>query len=202
MKLKFAYLLMFFLVSIIITAVEIGLDSGFSSYRYAEKSVNNKDDLYTINSFVVGLDVSNYISDRIKVSFFLGPQIPLSLYFQDAFGVDRDNYLFDLIFFGGNSRLGCEYNLINYKNIEFNAGLFIGYDVFYFKDGTVLNGDEYWFSTIGSGTNLQLISHIKDHLSLELNIVGSLNYINLPVRNGSLLWSNLFGGTIGFKYEF
>ncbi len=175
------------LVSSYIYSLEIGLESGASFFSYAEVSENNKDDLYQINSGLIGVVASQDIS-FVDVLLSVKAQLPYELTFTDAFGTDDFNYLEGLYYYGLNSQLGVSYPIINNK-MNLSVGLLFNHDYFYFEDQSKTSDNVYVFSVIGNAIRLNFAAPITSKLEVGINGAGAVNYLPVGDRAGQLKWS-------------
>lgn len=193
-----------FIVSLLLLdgvyALDIGLDAGVSSFNYAEVGPNNKDDLYTISSSLVGVNVIADLS-LFKLKSSLRTQVPFSLRFSDALGGDDTNYLEMLLFFGGHLQFSLLYPFID-NRFSILAGPLLHYDFFYFED--YMNGmdSKYFYSVIGGGLCLDLRFTITSCFSFTLCGTGVYDFLPTGVREGRLLWATNVMVTTGLIYSF
>lgn len=180
---------------------DIGLEAGVSYFNYAEVGVNNKDDLYTMRSSLVGFTFKKSLSIfELKTS--LRAQVPFDLTFTDAFGEDDTNYLDTLIYFGGNLQLSLLYPILQIGSSCFYIGPLINYDYFYFEDFIVGRDDKYIYSVVGIGICLDYLYHLTSNFSISLT--GSYNYniLDTWTRDGTINWSNNLLLSSGLVYSF
>lgn len=183
-----------------IEAVDMGVATGISHFRYAEVGKNTKDDLYIMNSALIGLSVKN----RMKIFDLKGSisaQLPYSFTLTDAFGTDEANYLEILFFWGINSNVSLGYRFLNNDKIKSGVGIFLNWDFFYFHDLPLDSGDEYIFSVLGSGFELSSTFSVKKFLDIEINAGYTFNFLPLHNRGTSFKWSDNILVSIGLLYR-
>ncbi len=172
-----------------ISALDLGVEGGISTFNYCELSENLKEDLYTFNSGIAGIKAKQKLS-KFELVGFIGAQLPFEALFTDLYGQDTTNYLISFFYFGINSKIGLYYPIID-KGVKLSVGIFINYDFFYLKNMSFdLFGDEVIFSVLGNGIELDFEIPMTNKLTLGLSGSFSLNYLPLYERGGSLKWSN------------
>ncbi len=182
-------------------SADIGLEGGASYFNYAEVGINNKDDLYTIKSSLVGLTFRISLSEMyLKTS--LRTQVPFDLIFTDALGTDESDYLETLLFFGGNFQLSLLYPLFENNIFDLYIGPLVNYDYFYFKDFVVGMDDKYYFSVLGAGACIEFLYHLNKSLSLNITSSWNFNFLEIGDRVGTINWSNNLLVSSGVVYKF
>ncbi|MGL1891106.1 MAG: hypothetical protein OCD02_05730 [Spirochaetaceae bacterium] len=187
MNLKVLFLIFVFFLSLGINSLEVGIEGGYSYFEYAEVGPNNKDDLYSIKSGLVGLFIKKDIFD-LELITSIKAQLPFDLIFTDALGTDETNYLDSLYYYGLNAQLGflCPIKL---NNLIISPGILLNYDYFYFKESLSEPYTEYSFSILGIGGELNLYLPLEQNIYLGIKSSGVLNLLPLNERSGDLLWS-------------
>lgn len=197
---KVVILVLISLFSISIYGIDLGAEIGHSSFRYAEVGDNSKDDLYTLDSITLGLDISRFIK-LLNIEGSLAAQLPYDFTFEDAMGVDETNYLNDFYYFGLNSQLSLKKQIVYSHYISLSVVVLINYDFFYFRDLIIGSHKEYFYSILGSGAGLSMEFPLNDNASFRINSSYIFNFLPLYDRGTEFLWSdNIFiSGSVIWK---
>ncbi len=189
MKSRFYFVILLFSLIYTLGSLELGVSGGFSSFRYLEVSKNLKEDLYTINSRYIGLRAKK----RLYGLYFIGDlslQMPYEVYLEDLYGKDSTNYLEGMFYYGINTQIGVLYPIVE-SRVNLSVGLLFNMDHFYFKDLEINPGDEFYFSSLGNGVQIDFNIPIS---KVRIGILSSfsVNYIPLHRRGDEYKWSNNF----------
>lgn len=190
---KFCSFILFLLISVSGYSLSMGVDGGISYFEYAEVSTNNKDDLFKITAVTGGLSL-----EEGRFSNFLGVQIPLNLYFEDALGADEKNYIYDFVYFGISEKFA--YTVLDGNNIDLNFLISVNY--FLLRDHYDMDVTEYDFLTAGPGVGVKLLFNPWSFLKIYLNSEVSFNFPLFFRWDRNFLWS--YSGYInaGILYQF
>lgn len=183
------------------SALSLGFDIGHTSFRYAEVGDNSKDDLYSLNSILLGVNVGTSIN-RLNLKGSVSAQLPYDFTFSDAFGTDEANYLEYFYYYGLNTQLSLSYEVIHYNKISLFLGTFLNYDYFYFKDMVVSIGSEFEYSVLGLGPNLSVQVPLGTSLYLLINGSYVFDFLPLYSRGNDFLWSDNILISASFVWEF
>lgn len=190
---RYFSVMLFLLISVYGFSLSIGVEGGVSYFEYAEVSSNNKDDLFKITAITGGISIGD---DRL--ANFLGVQVPLNLYFEDALGADDKNYIYDFVYFGINDKLSYTFLDMKFYKVKF----LISANYFILRDHIDMEITEYDFLTIGPGLGLDLNFKLGENLKFYLNGETTLNFPLFFRWDKKFLWS--YSGYIntGFLYLF
>lgn len=193
MRSRFFILLSFIFVSSL-GAREIAVEAGISRFKYLEVSENLKEDLYKINSALVGFRYK----EKGSVGDVVGSinlQMPYEVFIEDLYGEDSRNYLEGTTYYGLNIQLGTLYPIIE-KKINLSAGLLFNYDYFYFKDNYNNVGKEFRFSVLGYAVEIDIDYPINEKFKVGLTNAFIVNCAMLHRRGEEFKWSyNMSLGT-------
>lgn len=198
MKNRIGLIVFLLLASVQLFSFEMGLSGGISKFSYIEISENKKEDLYEIDSFLVGITMNQRVSIIEFYSSVLA-QLPYKVSLTDLYGTSPKNYLEGQFYYGLNFQAGVLFPIIE-SFVIFKAGAVFNLDYFYFKDESINVGNETVFSVLGNGIILDLSYPVNDHFSFGINSSYNINYLPLYSRGGEFKWSsNLkFGAYISY----
>ena len=192
-------ILILFLFSTTLFGLDLSVIGLRSSFRYAENSSNNKDDLYLITSFGGGVEISQKVS-VVELSISSMAQIPTEITIEDAFGASSENYLYGLSYWGVKTVIGVDYPIKLSKGIAIKLGCLVVHD--YFSFTALDDGEHFQFGTIGGGLSLGLEIPLTDRFAFNFSFIGETSPVVVSTRDGNSLWSYSFYGTTGFTYFF
>lgn len=181
-----------------VSALEVSLCGGMSKFTYVEISENLKEDMYEIDSFLVGAGVNQKIS-IFEMFTTVKAQLPYNVAFKDLYGTDSKNYLEGQFYYGLNLQAGVMYPIIDNK-FRVKAGVLFNYDFFYFKDEAINIGTETVFSVLGNGIKLDLSYNLNNKYTFGANGSFDLNYLPLHKRGDEFKWSTNLAFGLYFGY--
>lgn len=186
---KYIVLLLFLALCISISALDLGLELGFSTFRYAEIGENSKEDLYTFDSVILGVYVAKPINNfSLKAS--VSAELPYEFTFSDALGSDEKDYLDDFFYYGLNTRLSLEYMALKRDVYSLYLGVLLNYDYFYFEDMVITIGNKFIYSILGAGPGVRFNLHLSELASFQVNGSYIFNFFPLYDRGNDFLWSD------------
>ncbi len=180
-------------------SLEVGFTGGVSTLNYAELGSNNKDDLYTFNSTLFGVDTSLDF-DKIFIKNSIKTEVPYNLSLTDSFGKDDDNYLINLIYFGGNLQLGIGYKLLSINSFFVKSLVLVNLDYIYLRDNLPGHYDEYTYFVLGPGLEIDAGYKVSSKISLSVRSNFSFNLLPINNRAGTLKFSNNWQVLAGISY--
>lgn len=182
-------------------AKEIAVEAGISRFKYLEVSENLKEDLYKINSGIVGLRYKDRIS-VVDLVVSLNAQLPYEVFLEDLYGEDSRNYLEGTSYFGLNFQAGALYPVVESK-VHVSAGLLFNFDHFYFKDTYNDPNGEYVFSVFGNAIEIDLSYPINYGYKVGVTSSFAGNYLMLHERGDEFKWSYnmIFGAYVSYSMD-
>lgn len=172
-----------------VQALDLGFTIGGSHFRYAEEGEDSKDDLFTFNSVVIGLNLNKQFGD-FYTQGEVSAQLPYELTFTDALGTDDYDYLDDMFYYGLNTNISLGYWFLDSSDLAISIAFLLNFDYFYLQDMIIDYGTEYFFSVLGAGAELNLSLPLNDFLSLKVSGSYIFNFLPLYDRDADFMWSD------------